>query len=478
MSASLCHLLLALALVSPESDHARHLYEQQRFAEAAIAYEELWAAQASSTDLFNAALARQAAGQLTQANLYFRMISGHRDLGPEERTLAAERVSLLQLSLTKIELEIRPGRALGPDAELLLQRGADVISIKLHDIDELLPLDKNGDPLPIDRERPDSGPRTWTLFLEPGEWTLHVIPRSDRAAFNTENAVVPQVVMVPPRTTSDLTISAHFALVPETTAFEIDIGEAAAARGVHLQLIDPLRIRDFKPSIHQPSLTLTLPTGVWRYQLLLKKHRWLLRPQGPTLAGVLEVSQGTSMSRQSFADELDREIVDETKRWIFATATASNALGFAALGGGLLGGSFRSSRSDAPTQRYDLGSAGAFFLGSGAGLIGTTLSTVLGAKRRTWLTEFALGGMTTISAVTWYGLIRSSLNNQIAGTSSDNLEPQLYGSMGLVGLGTALSLGAASALLLRRRKTARPPRTKTTISVQKSLTRGALNVSF
>ena len=492
MLASLCHLLSGVLLLSPASDRARDLYKQQRFDEAAIAYEQLWESEASSAYLFNAALAWQAAGRLTRANLYLRMISRRSDLGAEERAFAAERVGLLLPALTELEIEIRPGRALGPDAELRLAQGTEVIGVKLRDLDELLPLGTDGEPLVVDPRRPDSGPRTWILFLEPGEWTLQLIPRSPRTAFNGVDSVDHQVIKVPQSTGSDLTISVQFALVPENATLEVEIGEAAAARGVELRLLDPLRIRDFKPSLHEPSLTLTLPAGIWRYEVELTKHPWLWRPREPTLSGVFDLSAGGSAHRRDLAARLDRKLADERTRQIFATATAANALGFTALGSGLLGGGLLTLNR---TRRYDTGSAGAFFLGGGLGLLGTTLGTVFDVGDRVWLTELALGGMTTISGAIWYGLKRSAIDRR----DQEDGESQLYVSMGLVGLGAALSLGAGSALLLRRSRKARPnknqtqrrtrnttqeqkqkpkPKPKPKLSVGLGLVRGALRVSF
>jgi len=469
-------LLMSLVLASPESDRARALYAEQRYSEAAVIFEQLWTADKSSSDLFNAALARQAAGELTKANLYFRMISGQSDLGPDERTEAAEHVGWLRQVLTVIEVKIRPGAALGPKAALHLAQGDDLLTVALSDLEETPRL--NSEPN-----------RTWTLYLEPGEWTLGLLPRSARHAYNSVDSVEPQRVVVPPASSADLTLTVNFALTPQLAPLEIEVGERPAERGVELRLTDPLGLHSRELVIDRAHLSLPLPTGAWDYTLTLGKHAWLRRPRGPTSGGAIEVMEGTSPTRRSFTAQLEDELDAERRRETFALTTAGTSLLFATVGGGFLGGGSKRRLEDSQNKTgvLDLGSAGAFFLGSAAGLVGTSLGTVLGAGRRVWLAELALGSTTAVTATAWYGLSRRSLPRRAAYTAEESAtiserQPLLYASMALVGLGTALSLGAGVSLLLDR---ARAKRTKSKsaapnaqVSFQTSISGGGFYVSF
>ena len=467
MFASHLHLLLGFAFANPESDYARTLYEQERYVDAAKVYEQLWATERSSKYLFNAALAHQAAGELTQANLYFRIISGRSDIDTTERNDAAERAGLLRQVLTAVEIEIRPARALGPSAELRLQQDKRSLFVALKDLEIIE--GPSQDPAAELPEDIDARPRTWLLYLEPGLWSVDVLPHSKREAFNTAGSVEAQLVEVPQTSLSSLTLSASFTVSPEVALLEIDIGSAAARRGVELHLRDPLGIRDYELTAKTQRTTLSLPTGPWRYELHLGKHPWLWRPRGPTLAGDFQVFSGAT-TEESFAQDLALELDDERRRQLFATVSGGTAIGFLVLGGGLLGGSQKASAE--PWSSRDalaLGSSGAFFLGSGAGLSGASLSAVLGAGRRSGLAQLALGGTAFATGAAWYALsYRSSI--------SDADELQLYSSMALLGLGTGLGLGAAASLISRRVHAGRTQ--KTNIALRSNATGGGIHVSF
>ncbi len=460
--ASHLHLLLSLAFVSPESDYARTLYEQERYADAAKIYEQLWATERSSKYLFNAALAHQASGALTEANLYFRKISGQDDLDTAERNDAAERAGLLLQALTAVEIEIRPARALGPSAELRLLRDERSLFVALSDLEVID--GPSQEPTAEQPDRIDVGPRTWLLYLEPGQWTVDVLPHSRREAFNTADSVEAQLVEVPPANlASSLSLSASFVVSPEVAPLAIEIGSAAARRGVELHIRDPLGIRDHKLTTTAARATLTLPTGPWRYELHLGEHPWLRRPRGPTLSGELQVFSGAT-TEESFAEDLAQALDDERRRQLFATVSGGVAVGLLVLGAGLLGGSQAGNRDAVP-----LGSSGAFFLGSGTGLAGTSLSTVLGARRRSWLAQLAFGGTALATGTAWYALSRRS-------SIGDPDELQLYSSMALLGLGAGLGFGAAASLISHRVHARRTP--KTDVARRLNATGGGIHVSF
>lgn len=145
------------AAVSPEDlrgTAAKQLYSEQRYVEAARAYEGLYKEFANPKYLFNAAASHEGAAQDAHAYVALRRFLDHPGLSAEDQARGEARLQPLRRRTTSLQLEITPSpRPAGLELEL---RRTGIEPLRL-DADALAALDRRG---------------VIELRAEQGEWSV------------------------------------------------------------------------------------------------------------------------------------------------------------------------------------------------------------------------------------------------------------------------------------------------------------------
>ncbi len=154
--------------VSEEPDAiAKQMFREQRYLEAATAFEELWTAKQIPKGLFNAAMAREMMGHELHAFVLLREYLDIPELSASERAKAEDRIRVLQERAPKLRVIVSPADIPVAGLDLHVRRGAlDPSRVEVHlDGSALAMLAAPGEPGAYD------------LPAEPGPWSLELAAR-------------------------------------------------------------------------------------------------------------------------------------------------------------------------------------------------------------------------------------------------------------------------------------------------------------
>ena len=151
------------------SQQAKQLYIAQRFVESARAYEALYNEFRAPKYLFNAAAAREGAGQDAHSFVALRRFLNHPGLRPEQQAIAEARLQPLRRRTTTLQLEISPAPRPGGIEVSLRRTGVDTL---LLDGEALAALDQRG-VIEIQAEEGDWSVRVEAPGYDPLKASLH-----------------------------------------------------------------------------------------------------------------------------------------------------------------------------------------------------------------------------------------------------------------------------------------------------------------
>lgn len=170
--------------VSEEPDAlAKQLFREQRYLEAATAFEELWTAKQIPKGLFNAAMAREMMGHELHAFVLLREYLDIPELSASERAKAEDRLRVLQERAPKLRVVVSPADIPATRLDLHVRRGAiDPGRAEVHlDGSALAVLAAPGEP------------GAYELPAEPGPWSLELTARGYTAGRASVTVVREQV---------------------------------------------------------------------------------------------------------------------------------------------------------------------------------------------------------------------------------------------------------------------------------------------
>lgn len=145
------------------SNCARALYSRRDYVAAARHYERLWLDIGTPKYLYNAAAAREAAGHLASALALWTRYEASPGVEEDERAELKQRLEEMRARLVATKVTVTPADVLGPAATFVCQRAGGIppesFEIPAHLV-------------------ADDAPGAFTLFLDPGDWELTLLPAS------------------------------------------------------------------------------------------------------------------------------------------------------------------------------------------------------------------------------------------------------------------------------------------------------------
>lgn len=221
---------------------AKQLFNDVRYVEAAVAFEQLWSAQGMPKFLFNAAMARELAGHELQAFVHLRRYLGLPGLAQENLDKARGRLQALRGRTVSLRVLVAPATLEPAALNLTLTRALDGAAS-----------DAGRTPVTLDGVAmaavavPGYG-GAFDLVIEPGSWTLELaaegfLPRSEPVIVASRGAA--QQVVLSMKSNRTPTESASVAF---TATFE---PARAVAAGIDVTLDGPMprQERVSKPSV-------------------------------------------------------------------------------------------------------------------------------------------------------------------------------------------------------------------------------------
>ncbi|WAS93588.1 carboxypeptidase-like regulatory domain-containing protein [Nannocystis punicea] len=244
----------AAASVAEEDAEAKQLFGARKYPEAAVAFEQLFAASPAPKHLFNAAMARELAGHEGHAYLLLRRYLALPGLQSAELERAEDRLAALQRRTAAVRIDLQPADLSARGLQLTVERGP---SSGANDVGRA-PLVLAGDLLVLLAVA--DAPGSYDMFLEQGPWI--VAARADgHEPARQELAVAGNQAQVA------LTLAAS---APPETPVAFTLGPADLAGPVELTLT-----RDGGQPTHE---SVTRPTGAW--MLAPGTYRLSLRAAG------------------------------------------------------------------------------------------------------------------------------------------------------------------------------------------------------
>jgi hypothetical protein len=236
-----------IAAEEQRNEQAKQMYADQRFRDSAHAFEALHREFAGAKYLFNAAAAREAAGDDAHAYVLLQRYIAEPGLSAEQRAQGEARVAPLRSRTTAIRLEIVPR----PTGLVLSLRCGDGEVLRLDD-EALAVLDREG---------------VTQLWAEPCTWTV------EAAAPQYRGAKVPLEATVDAVTVFELELEpepAPVAAAPEPAVGQVTVKIVTGRRGLPKGL--RLRARRAGTEVERPvtgvATTWELPAGGWSVSAL------------------------------------------------------------------------------------------------------------------------------------------------------------------------------------------------------------------
>lgn len=445
--------------VAASASRAKALYAEGRFAEAAEIFERLWEEHGASKYLFNAAAAHEAAGREVVALVHYLHYLQLDGVDPGEWKEVRVRIGKLQARLVPVSVKVTPPALTG--RVTLIARRTDGASTVRAELGWLV----------------GSSDAPETIHLTPGTWALRLEVQEAAKEHYTSSGEVMVYVPLPGEEAAGAT--ATLTAKPVDSALTLRLGPPEALRrGVEVRLYDQLQIEPTIVTTTRDAETkVGLRTGPWRYVVTP-------RGRGGEIKGEVEVSDGaaTVVERHDLISHRTRgaraDSAIRPQRLALAGVVSGGVL-LVASGGVMLGLGERRRRDarqelmtldGTPFTAYDprveganaLISGGAGLLGGGLGLGVTAVGVGLRAPRSLWWGELGAGGATAIAGVVWYGSaftrttdrkveIPEGGDGYVTAGSIDHQHGELIASSAVLGLGVAVTVGAATALAFTRR---------------------------
>ena len=201
------------------SNCARALYSRRDYVAAARHYERLWLDIGTPKYLYNAAAAREAAGHLASALALWTRYEASPGVEEDERAELKQRLDDMRARLVATTVTVTPADVLGPAATFVCERAGGIppesFEIPAHLV-------------------ADDAPSAFTLFLDPGDWELTLLPASAIPEYSRVSAPM-QVTRSPGQVELPLTKRAlpdARPVPPERDVQRLTLGLGGASAGV------------------------------------------------------------------------------------------------------------------------------------------------------------------------------------------------------------------------------------------------------
>lgn len=391
----------------PRATAARAAYAAGEYVSAARQYEALARDTAAPRYLFNAGMAREAAGELSHASLLWRRYLSSGTASAEDRELLARKLAAAAASL--VARRLRPG--------------PDVTTVSLTRGDARDPLE------------PSPAELTDAILLEAGEWTARVQGAGEplEIPFTVAEVDAPPVELPAPTPR----IAAPPLPLATTGSLTVQVGPPRALRrGVEISLKSDTATR--QETLRSATTTWELPRGAWTVSAAAAD--WMTTPRTVTVA--------EQPQRLDFTLRLSPAA--RRQRIVAPSILGGLGLGLVTGGAALVA---RGSRRDidcldattceaAANSVLDV-SSGLALVGTGVGALIPAVTAAAGARSRALAAEAGVGGALFASGLTWY------LAEAIGTTALDH-RPREHAAAAMLGLGAGLVGSAVIHLLVRR----------------------------
>lgn len=420
---------LANAADDRESSEAAALehYSHDRYAEAALAYEQLWREHRLAKYLYNAGLARHGQGHTAHALMHWRMFLRQPNLSPKERAEAENSVALAVHAAGAAVLVVEPAGLADDEAKLELRYlGPEALAGRT-------PLRMALDELP----RTEAG--GVLIQAERGTWSARVEPTAAASAGYRPAEV--KLTIEPGRPARAVVMQAP--AIAGSVEFEVS-GARPGRRGIAVEFVDVLGVAAPETvKLHASSSTRPLRAGPWRYTARGRRAS----AQGE----VAVIEAGTKLHirfKPMRTPEQQVKIGTGLGLGVAGAAIAGAGAGMLAVG---------EKRYDAATTTAghsaaaDFGSAGAGFVGAGVGLwTGAVTGAVRPASRRAWFAELGVGLAAAAGGATWFALGTTKYTSPESGLEESSRWHTLVGA-GVAGLGAGLVTSSVVGLIASRK---------------------------
>lgn len=452
------------------AEQAANLYSERKYVEAAEILEDLWATVHEPRDLFNAALARVAAGHRAHAIRYWETYLLLPGVPADGREQAQTRLKKAQAAAVGVNLRVGPVAVSEVGVTYTLRRAAP----DLKDSRPAIVVD-----LAANAQEFSAGGRT--VYLDPGKWELKVEARGYRTA-------VQDLTIKPGQSGFPKDIVLGNDPLFRHASFQIDPPEAVSAGAtVTLQRMTATAQPVPCPLSSTGACALKLEPGDWEvvvsapgFQRYTEKVTLGAQPTAsfavalvPTVAAppvttpppdVVAAPPATPDAAP--ATPAKPEIVPRATRLKLSTGLVATGIPvfIAGLALGVTGSNgYQDGRTMGNTAAellpaVRMRSAGMGLVGAAVGLWATGLTAEYDVKPRVWYAELGVGGAFLLTGVVWSAVGTSRWNqNQVPKFHCANSEgidcfaSHRMASSFFLGAGTAMIIGSTIGLLVQRK---------------------------
>jgi len=454
---------------------AEKLYKERRYVDSARELEALWDETRQPNALYNAALARFAAGHFAQTISYLETYAAEvKDAPPEALEVGKFQITKAKERSVEVPLIVGPPAALTDGAQVTIRRIPDAPTDRRPDLSVRL------------AAASESAPAATNLYLDPGRWSVAVSARGFMRAEREINVVKGKIGASP--------VSFTLAPDPSMRAIALRVELPAGER------VDEVSIR-LVPRAGGDEHTCTIrPFERNECKLLAATGAWELRAELPgylPFSQQINLTSGESAAAFTIAMVTDAppppvieepapagpiEVVPKRVRLRLAGGLNASGLPLFVTGLGLaVAGSNRYDRvanaepdacdsaSEAFACRGDaitsirMRTAGLALVGSATGLFVTGLTAEFDVKPRVWYAEMGVGGALLIGGAAWVGATNVALNKELrvgegqappvwidSVPNIDRATNQRLAAAMIMGTGLGLVAGSTVGLLVRR----------------------------
>lgn len=412
-----------------QAQAAKERYTNGDFVGSARAYEALWESTHAPKYIYNAGMAREAAGQRGLAVRHWRrfLATADVDVTPAERVNLRARADDTAAENPRLEVQLEPASTLGPTAVITLHPPPELVAVGVAPIDLR-------DPVAGDVDDPSARFKT---SLDPGTWTLTLTGLRGAA----DQTLTIELPPGPSHTIRSIALTARRVTFSVRTAPRLWLHSGAdlvvtqggaPLQRIHLQgrPVDitapegPLELSATADGYHPTTIPLDLhlerPTAPLTLRLKLDPRTHLRTRLGLGLGlglpGLALLVTGSTIAADA-ARDIRHDFSDDRK---FASALVVRQV------------------------------SGALAAGMGTGLLlGSAMGIVRPQSTRWWIAGTSLGGTVALAGLSAYaGLVRTDPNRL-------DFPLQVALASAALGTGTGLLTGSAIGLLthaLRHRK--------------------------
>ena len=451
---------------------AEKLYKERKYVESARSLEDLWAETKQPNALYNAALARFAAGHYAHTIAYLEAyLADPKEAPAEALELAKYQSTKARERSAEIPFVVGPPAATVGGATLVIRRIPDKPDDRRPELTFTL------------ASGAGTGPIERAIHLDPGRWTAQV---SARGYVSVAQELVVQKGKAAP---VELTLTPD----PRLRAVVVRIDLPAGARA------EQVLVRLHAPSgAGEPKTCTIRPYELNECKLLVETGSWELRAEAPgftPFTQVVSLTAGESPAAYTLPLAAEApppplpveppppsDVVPKSARLRVAGALNAAGLPLFVTGLGLaVYGSNRYDRvitsepadCDAPAENHQcrgdtvrairLRTAGLSLVGAATGLFVTGLTAEFDVKPRVWYAEIGVGGALLVGGVAWLGATNVALRDPLIvapGAAApdwpdsipaiDRATNQRLAAAMIMGTGIGLVAGGTTGLLVRR----------------------------